>query len=336
MQQQQQTLSPQRPALRLVSTKELSREEWLEVRKQGIGASDCAAALGINPYQSRLELWMNKTGRDAHLPKPDPNDINSPVYWGNLLEASVAEAYSHKTGNKVRRVNAVLQHPDADKHWMLANLDFAVVGNDEVQILECKTTGINGAKLWANGVPDYVRCQVQHQLAVTGKQAADVAVLICGQELQVHRIERDDELIEHIIKFEREFWDMVEQDTPPEADGSDSADRALRALYPRDNEDVVDYTDNNELDDDFDMLLEVRHRINHLNAQEAQLKQAIQQAMGKASRAVFNRGEVTWRRSNDSFTLDTKALLEDRPDLIKQYQRTRKGSRRFLVRANNS
>src|SRR5699024_11460263 len=125
------------------------------------------------------------------------------------------------------------------------------------------------------------------------------------RELQVHRIERDDEHIEHIIQFERECWDMVAQPTPPEADGSDSADRALRALYPRDNEDVVDYTDNNELDDDFDMLLEVRQRITHLNAQEALLKQTIQQAMGKASRAVFNRGEGTWRRSNDS--LDRKS-----------------------------
>src|SRR5699024_9178497 len=294
----------------------------------------CAAALGINPFQSRLELWMNKTNRDAHLPKSDPNDISSPMYWGNLLEASVADAYSHKTGNRVRRVNAVLQHPDPDKHWMLANLDFAVVGNDEVQILECKTTGINGARLWANGVPDYVRCQVQHQLAVTGKQAADVAVLICGQELQVHRIERDDELIEHIIKFEREFWGMVEQDTPPEADGSDSAERALRALYPRNNDTIVDFTEHSELDDDFDLLLDIRQRIAHLDSQEALLRQGIQQAMGEASRAVFSAGEITWRRSSDSQTLDTKALLKERPELLEQYQRIRKGSRRFLVRAS--
>jgi predicted phage-related endonuclease len=45
------------------------------------------------------------------------------------------------TNHKVRRVNAVLQHPDEDKHFMLANLDYAVVGNEEVQILECKTVG---------------------------------------------------------------------------------------------------------------------------------------------------------------------------------------------------
>jgi predicted phage-related endonuclease len=48
---------------------------------------------------------------------------------------------TNKTGHKVRKVNAVLQHPDPDKHFMLANLDYAVVGCDEVQILECKSVG---------------------------------------------------------------------------------------------------------------------------------------------------------------------------------------------------
>jgi hypothetical protein len=42
---------PTPPALRLVSTKGMSREDWLQIRKQGIGASDAAAAIGLNPYQ---------------------------------------------------------------------------------------------------------------------------------------------------------------------------------------------------------------------------------------------------------------------------------------------
>jgi predicted phage-related endonuclease len=40
--------------------------------------------------------------------------------------------------------------------------------------------GINGARLWKEGVPEYVELQVMHQLAVTGKRAADVAVLLGG------------------------------------------------------------------------------------------------------------------------------------------------------------
>ena len=63
-----------RPALKLVKTLDLKREDWLNVRKSGIGSSDAGAAVGLNPYKSQLELWMEKTGRDASLPKTDPND----------------------------------------------------------------------------------------------------------------------------------------------------------------------------------------------------------------------------------------------------------------------
>ena len=219
-----------RPALRLVSTKNMPRETWLDVRRQGIGSSDAAAAVGLNPYQSQLELWMHKTDKGNLLPAVDPNDETSPMYWGTLLEPIVAAHYTKRTGNKVRRVNAVLGHPQIP--WMLANIDREVVGAPDVQILECKTAGINGAKLWKDGVPEYIQLQVMHQLAVTGKQAADVAVLICGQELQIHRIERDETMIAQLIALEEQFWELVTAEKEPPVDASESASTALRCLYP--------------------------------------------------------------------------------------------------------
>jgi putative phage-type endonuclease len=275
---------------------------------------------------------MVKTGRDQDLPRPDPEDMSSPLYWGHVLEPVVAEHYARKTGNKVRRLNAVLQHPDPDKAWMLANLDYTVVGNDAVQILECKTAGEFGARLWRDGVPEYIQCQVQHQLAVTGKQAADVCVLLCGQDLQVFRIERDEEVIERLIALECAFWDHVETDTPPEADGSDSAGRALQALYPRDAGTVLDLSGDAALCGDFDELLDIRERLSRLQTRESTLKQRIQQTMGDASKAVFPSGEVSWKRSQDSTVLDSKRLLQDQPDLLSQYGIPKPGSRRFLVR----
>jgi putative phage-type endonuclease len=172
----------------------LSQAEWLEVRRQGIGSSDCAAACGLNPYMSMLELWMIKTGRIQQNIE-DEYQGHAPLYWGKQLEPLVAEYYSLHTQYKVRRVNAVLQHPDPDKHFMLANLDYAVVGNPDVQILECKTAGEHGAKLWREGVPLYVLCQVQHQLAVTGKQAAHVCVLLCGHETKIFKVSRNESVI---------------------------------------------------------------------------------------------------------------------------------------------
>lgn len=124
-----------RPALRLVGTKQLPREDWLAVRKGGIGSSDAAAAVGLSPYKSQLELWLEKTGRDASLPKIDPQDEESPANWGNVLEPIVAWHYSKRSSKRVRRINAVLQHPDPKLPWMLANIDREVVGADDVQIL---------------------------------------------------------------------------------------------------------------------------------------------------------------------------------------------------------
>ena len=318
-----------RPALKLVKTQGLARDQWLSVRKAGIGSSDAAAAVGLNPYKSQLELWLEKTSQDANLPKPDPLDETSPLYWGTLLEPIVAAHYTKRTGNRVRRINAVLQHPEAP--WMLANLDREVVGTPDVQILECKTAGMNGARLWKDGVPEYIQLQVMHQLAVTGKQTADVAVLICGQELQIHRIQRDETMIRQLMDLERQFWDWVETRTAPPADGSDSADVALRALYPQDSGQTLDLSGDLVMEAVFSDLLAVRQTLTTQTALEAQLKQSIQQRMGDATQVLFDGGEVTWKRSKDGSTLDTARLLLDQPELLQRYTLTKPGSRRFLV-----
>ena len=318
-------------AIRLVSTKDINRQQWLEVRKQGLGSSDAAAAVGLNPYQSQLELWLIKTGRDADLPKPDADDESSPMYWGNILEPIVAAHYTKHTGHKVRRINAVLQHPESDKSWMLANLDYAVVGADDVQVLECKTAGEYGARNWREGVPEYVQCQVQHQLAVTGLQAADVCVLICGQQLKIYRIERDEELIAKLIELERLFWHCVQSNIPPCADGSESAGFALRCLFPQDYGQTVDFSDNTHVSSLFDSLINTRKQLSFYQQQEEFYKQLLQQNLGEASYAQFAQGSLSWKKAKDSVYLDTTALVKDHPQLCQQYQRSKVGSRRFLV-----
>ena len=308
-------------AKRLVNTKDLSHEDWLAIRKQGIGSSDAAAACGIHPYLSMLELWMIKTGRMT-------SDIDesiegySPLYWGNTLEPMVAKYYQEHTGNKVRRVNAILQHPDSDKHFMLANLDYSVVGSDEVQILECKTAGEHGTKLWKHGVPLYVTCQVQHQLAVTGKTAAHICVLLCGHEAKVYKVERD----------ERLFWQYVETDTPPTPDHSESAARALKQLYPNpEPSSKVDLTDDDGANKLFEQLLSYRDYMQELEQRHDQVKHQLQTLIQNNEVAVFDKGAISWKRSKDSVSLDTKAVIKTHPELMEKFSKTRQGSRRFVV-----
>ena len=316
-------------ALRLVDTRTLDRHQWLSVRQGGIGSSDAAAAVGLCPYKSQLELWMEKTGR---TPAEDtPPVMDDPRYWGTLLEPYVAVAYSQQTGRKVRKVNAVLQHPTFP--YMLANIDREVVGCPDVQILECKTAGEWGSKLWRDGVPEYVQLQVQHQLAVTNQRAADVAVLLCGQRLEIHRIERDEEVIARLMVLEARFWQYVTTDIAPPADGSESSGHALRQLYPGGGN-TLDFCENRALSDTFAELVALKDDL-EIRAKDAErLKQTLQQAMGDAARAVFATGEVTFKRAQDGTSLDTKRLAHDHPDLVARYTVPKPGSRRFLIAAN--
>jgi len=313
-------------AVRLVDTRGLDREDWLQVRKTGIGSSDAAAAVGLNPYKSMLELWMEKTGRAAaneeHLGFDDPR------YWGTLLEPFVAIAYQQKTERRVRKVNAVLQHPTFP--YMLANIDREVVGCPDVQILECKTAGEWGSKLWRDGVPEYVQIQVQHQLAVTGKAAADVAVLLCGQQLEISHVPRDEEVIARLVVLEARFWEFVQTDTPPPADGSESAARALRQLYPG-NGNTLDFTGDEALSQTFEQLAALRDELGEKEQQAERLKQALQQAMGDAGKAIFAGGEVTYRRAKDGTGLDARRLAAEHPEIAAQYTVTRPGARRFVL-----
>ena len=116
-------------AIRLASTVGLSREEWLDIRQQGIGSSDAAVAVGLSPYKSALSLWLEKTGRK----QPEDLSAKEAVLWGTVLEPVLASVYAERTGRKVRRVNAVLQHPEYP--YLLANLDREVIGLPEREMI---------------------------------------------------------------------------------------------------------------------------------------------------------------------------------------------------------
>ena len=318
-------------AKRFVDTRKLSQAEWLDIRKQGIGSSDCASACGLNPYMSMLELWMIKTGRVKQSIE-DESEGHAPLYWGKQLEPLVAQYYSMHTNYKVRRVNAVLQHRDPDKHFMLANLDYSVVGDADVQILECKTAGEYGAKLWRDGVPLYVLCQVQHQLAVTGKKAAHICVLICGHETRIFKVIRSESVIQHIINAERYFWECVEKDTPPDADASRSAAKALQQLYPEHVPlNTTDLSEDETANQQFAQLIQARNQIEKQQQQFDQLKHQLQSKMQQAERAVFQAGSVTWKKSKDSISLDSKALLKLHPEMLTQFPQSKQGTRRFNI-----
>lgn len=313
-------------ALRLASTLELSRQQWLAIRGLGIGSSDAAAAVGLSPYKSALTLWLEKTGRR------EPEDLSGKqaVLWGTVLEPVLANVYAEQTGRRVRRVNAVLQH--AEQRHMLANLDREVRCPKLGQgILEIKTASYHSAPQWEDGIPIAYQCQVLHQLAVTGLQWADVAVLIGGQDFRIYRVERDDDKIADLIARERDFWALVRFDQPPPPDGSEDAGQALNWLFPRDNGTTLDLSDSTEANGLFHTLLALRQQREALEQQEAQTRQQLQTVLGDATGAVFAEGRISWKKPKDREQPDLERLGADYPDLLQQYRKPVSGSRRFVI-----
>lgn len=313
-------------AIRLASTLDMPRDTWLKLRQQGIGSSDAAVAVGLSPYKSPLSLWLEKTGRKQ------PEDLSSKeaVTWGTILEPVLATVYAQRTGRKVRRVNAVLQHPEHPH--LLANLDREVVGLPEGPgILEIKTASYHSAPQWEESVPVAYQCQVLHQLAVTGHAWADVAVLIGGQDFRIYRIERDDSKIADLLAREADFWRCVEQNIQPEPDGSADAASALQWLYPQDDGLSVDFTGSPDLNRLFCELLNVRHTLEEVESQEANLRQRLQNALGPASCGLFEGGRIAWKRTKDRQATDLDRLSAEHPEILQRYVKSIAGTRRFMV-----
>ena len=116
---------------------------------------------------------------------------------------------------------------------MLANLD-GVCEHPELGpcVFEAKTASAYKAGEWEDAVPDEYMCQLQHYMAVTGYKAAYIAVLIGGNTFRWKFVERDAELISMLIELESDFWNHVENSTPPPLDGSDASKRFLAERFP--------------------------------------------------------------------------------------------------------
>ena len=124
----------------------------------------------------------------------------------------------------------------------------------------------------------------------------------------------------------------MENDTPPEADASESAGKALQQLYPEHIPlSTTDLSEDEQANQQFEQLIQARHQIEKHQEQFELLKHQLQSKMHEAERATFTIGSVTWKRSKDSIGLDNKALLKQYPEYLSQFPQSKLGSRRFNI-----
>ncbi len=304
----------------LTSTLAIDRSEWLELRRKGIGGSDAAAIAGLNPWKSAIRVYLEKVGEIPH------EGAGEAAYWGNQLEDIVAREWAKRNGKKVRRRNAILQYP---KHpFMIANIDRDVVGENAG--LEIKTTSAFNREAYEDErVPDYVALQCHHYIAVTGADRWYYAVLVGGQKYLDGVIERDEEIIQHLIKIESDFWTLVENRTPPPLDGSSDSSDVLKVLYPEPL-----FTDEVDLPPDANLLieqyLEAREREAAAKTDAEKAANRLKALLGDHEAGRVGAQRVSWKNVT-SVRLDSKALKAEDPETYQKYAKE-SSYRRFLVK----
>lgn len=303
-----------------ITTADMSRDEWLDARRAGIGGSDVGAIMGFNQYKSAYQVFLEKTGQ--YHEEVD----NEAVYFGNALEDFVAQEFAKRTGKKVRRLNKMLVHPEHD--FMLANLDRVVVG--ERAVLECKTASEYVKEAWeGEEIPASYLCQVHHYLAVTGFEKAYIAVLVGGNKFIWKEIERDEEFIQILIDREKDFWENhVLKDEAPPVDGSDATNDLIKKMYPQDDGTAIMLTK----DDDvlLDAIDSISSEIKALEQQKKEYENQLKLKLENATEGHSQRHKVTFK-TVVSNRVDSKRLKVDAPDIYDKFIKP-SSSRRLTIK----
>jgi putative phage-type endonuclease len=181
-------------------------ESFETERLTGIGGSDAPAVLGISPWATPYDLWLQK------LQLAPPPVTNEPMLWGKLLEPIIRDEYVRRTGRAVETV-PMLRHPT--REFMICHLDGRV---DRTRILECKMARV--AAGWGESgtdeIPLLYLVQVHHNLIVSGAQVGDVPVLIGGNDFRIYEVHADADIARELVEQESLFWRRVETREPPD------------------------------------------------------------------------------------------------------------------------
>ena len=299
----------------------MNKLEWLKERQAGIGGSDVGAILGVNKYKTPFEVYLDKTE-----PITEIKEQSESAYWGDQFEEVVAKEFEKRTGKKVRRDRK--HYKNSEYPFMVANIDRKVVG--ENAILECKTANQYLLKEWENDeIPASYLLQVQHYICVTNADKAYIACLIGGQKFIWKEIKRDDELIEIIIKAEKDFWKLVEDKTPPALDGSSAAEKYLSEKYKNSEAGKVEEL-GFEYKDKLKKYFELKEQKEALEYQIKEIENQVKNDLKDAELGIVPGYSITWKNISSN-RLDSKKLKSEYPEIYKEVLKEIK-SRRFSIK----
>lgn len=319
-----------------ISTRGMSREDWLEERKKSLGGSDMGAVLGLNKYRSPYTVWAEKTGRIGEEPE------NEAMRVGRDLEPYVASRFEEASRKSVRRMNYLLRREDCPH--LHANIDRQVIG--ESAGLECKTASALNLKRYEGGdFPESYYAQCVTYLAVTGWQRWYLAALVLGKGFycyQITTVKDDDrpewcessvyvspEEIEAVKRCAEDFWrDYVDAGNPPPMDGAESTTETITTIYEGGGGGEVELFGRESLIEQYQYLMSRKKAI---EKDADAIKQQLMTDLGDNETGFCGRYTVDWKGQSRQ-TFDARAFAKDHPgmDLSGYYKTT--NFRKFAVK----
>lgn len=178
--------------------------EWLEYRKNKIGASDAPIIMKVSPWKTPYELWEEKIGLKTS------DEQNFAQKRGNSLEEKARTCFEEKTG--IIMFPSVIVHPDHP--WMMASLDGMDI--EQHHIVEIKCPNAEDHKLAKRGeIPEKYYPQLQHQLEVSG---IDMAYYFSfdGEDGVIVEVGRNTKYIREMVDEEEKFYKCMKDAMPPQ------------------------------------------------------------------------------------------------------------------------
>lgn len=315
----------------IANTAKMSEAEWLELRRQGIGGSDCAAIAGVSKYSSPIMVYMDKLGM---YQSDKPERVKEAAHFGHMLEPVVREEFKRRINVereeqglpplRIVHRKALYAHDKYD--FMRTNLDGIVYDGKRKGVFEAKTAHYMLRDEWeGDDVPNAYLMQCLHNMAVMEYDFAYLAVLIGGNTFKYYYIERDQEFIDYLIAIEEKFWnEHILKRIPPAFTGHAEEKNMLNEQYP-DSENREGYivTLPNSIIKIAEQVDAYKQVIKVLDENKNALENEIKATMGTTETAFAGSHKITWKTaSNGVKTLRIK--LDSQDERNKFYDRLMK------------
>lgn len=188
-------------------------EDWLDIRRQHITGTDVAALMGVSPYTTALDVYLNKTIGGGEI------EDNDSMRFGRTFEAAILAELSHRIDRQIVTPQAVFRNEDYPR--IAGTFDGAVLPDGvpfslDVSTWEAGAEAKTSRRRWDGEIPTHYLWQVQTYLLVSGLPRWHVIALVGVNDFETFEVLPDPDMHAAIVQVTAAFWQSVADGIAPE------------------------------------------------------------------------------------------------------------------------